>query len=105
MCESKRESHGRVRAVSAYYVGQDAQQSFAHDGQGKVVRMAINRDCEYYKVEPIKRNVLRNTLDEVEPVIRHLCCHPEAGPPNLTSKGCDLNNAFCPYNPKLNNQT
>lgn len=70
--------------------------------------MAINRDCEYYETEPIKRNVLRNTLDEVEPVIHHLCFHPQntkAGQLTFTSKVCDVNNDFCPYNPELNNKT
>jgi hypothetical protein len=70
--------------------------------------MAINHDCKDYKREETKRNVLRNTLDEVEPVIRHLCFHRQNtkdGQLTITSKRCGLNNDFCPYNPELNNKT
>lgn len=65
--------------------------------------MAINRDCEYCETELIKRNVARNTLDDVEPIIRHLCFHRQNtkdGQLTFTSKDCDLTNDFCPYNPK-----
>ncbi|MBI4681353.1 MAG: hypothetical protein HY753_09190 [Nitrospirae bacterium] len=69
--------------------------------------MTINHRCTYYKHEEIKRNRVRNTFDEDEPVVLHSCYHPQntkAGRLIVTSKGCDVNNDFCPENPKLKNK-
>jgi hypothetical protein len=64
--------------------------------------MTINRNCEYYNSRTIKRNVTSNTLSPSPPIIVHECHHKKntdsGGNIVLTSKSCNIENEYCPYN-------
>lgn len=63
--------------------------------------MGIKTDCEYYNSKTIPRDITgRNTLSTPESVTEHECNHEENLVAGLTGKPCNIENDYCPYNPK-----
>ena len=64
--------------------------------------MTINPNCEYYNSRKLKRNVTSNTLSPSPSIIAHECYHKKntdsVGKIILTSKPCNIENEYCPYN-------
>lgn len=63
--------------------------------------MPINFDCEYYERQEKERHIVRNTLSKIPPVVNHICKHPKNRSYSVTSKPCNIENDYCPYNPNL----
>lgn len=81
------------------YCGLPVTSVLSEDENEERRMIMIHRDCEYLRVNTIPVEEYGSGRDLSTTLDSYICTYL-GGRINITSKECDTNNDFCPYNPK-----